>query len=223
MYYIRNMKPGKSAGHDQVQPEHLKYGCTVLSLWIKQMVNAIIEFESVPVSLKLGIITPLYKGGGKDPLETNSYRGITLSLVLAKVLESLILERLRGILAENGLPHINQTAYQKKISCAEAIFSTLEIVSDLCKSGDHMYMCFYDLQRAFDFVQYSTLLKRLYEAGINGKTWRLIRNWYIDPKCMVRVNRCLSSTFTIQRGVLQGSVLSPILFLLVMDPLLHGL
>ena len=139
------------------------------------------------------IITSLYKGGGKDPLETNSYRGI------------------------------NQTAYQKKISCAEAIVSTLEIVFDLCKSGDCMYMCFYDLQRAFDSVQYSILLKRLYEAGINGKTWRLIRNWYINPKCMVRIDGCLSSTFTIQRGVLQGSVLSPILFLLVMDPLLRGL
>ena len=62
---------------------------------------------NVPVSLKLGIITPLYKGGGKDPLETNSYQVITLSPVLAKVLESLILEQLRGILAEN------QTAYQK--------------------------------------------------------------------------------------------------------------
>ena len=60
------------------------------------MVNPIIEFESVPESFKLGIVVPWYKGSGKDPLDTNSYQGITLSLVLAKVLESLILERLRN-------------------------------------------------------------------------------------------------------------------------------
>ena len=40
---------------------------------------------------------------------------------------------------------------------------------------------------------------------------------------MVRISGCVSSTFTIERGVLQGSVLSPVLFLLVMDPLLRGL
>ena len=45
---------------------------------------AIIELECIPDCLKTGIITPVYKGGGKDLLDTNSYRGVTL---LAKVLE----------------------------------------------------------------------------------------------------------------------------------------
>ena len=34
-----------------------------------------IELECVPESLKVGIVTPLYKGGGKDPLDRNSYSG----------------------------------------------------------------------------------------------------------------------------------------------------
>ena len=59
---LHNSKPGKSAGHDQVQPEHLKYGGATLSLWIKQVANAIIELESVPQSLKLGIVTPSVQG-----------------------------------------------------------------------------------------------------------------------------------------------------------------
>ena len=79
---LHNLKPGKSAGYG-LEPEHLKYGGAALSLWIRQVVNA---FECVP---ELGIVIPLYKGGGKDPLDTNSYRGITLSPVLAKVVESL--------------------------------------------------------------------------------------------------------------------------------------
>ena len=65
---LRNLKLGKSAGYDQVQPEHLKYGGPTLYIWIKQVANAIIELECVPESLKVGIVTPLYKGGGKDPL-----------------------------------------------------------------------------------------------------------------------------------------------------------
>ena len=84
-------------------------------------------------------------------------------------------------------------------------------------------MCFYDLQKAFDSVQYPVLLKRLYEAGINGRAWRLIRDWYSKPKSRVRVNGQLTPPITMERGVLQGSVLSPVLFLLVMDPLLRCL
>ena len=220
---LRKLKAGKSAGHDLLQPEHLKYGGEVLKIWIQHVCNAVVEFESVPDSLKLGIVTPIYKGGGKDPLDTNSYRGITLTPVLAKVLESLILGRLQDVLLEKGIPHLNQTGYRRKVSCAEAIFSTMEAVSQFAQQGEKMYMCFFDLHKAFDSVQYPVLLKRLYEAGIDGKTWRLIRDWYNRPRSRVRVGGRLSAEFTLERGVLQGSVLSPVLFLLVMDPLLGEL
>ena len=86
-----------------------------------------------------------------------------------------------------------------------------------------MYMCFYDLQKAFDSVPYPVLLNHHYEAGVDGKAWRLIRNWYNHRKCRVRINGQLSSAFTLEWGVLQGSVLSPVLFLLVIDPLLKCL
>ena len=105
---------------------------------------------------------------------------------------------------EKGLPHPNQTAYRKRVSCAEAIFSTFEAISQFAQHGEKMYLCFYDLQKAFDSVQYPILLKRLYHAGINGKTWRLLRNWYHKPKSRVRVGGQLSPVYTLERGVLQG-------------------
>ena len=190
-------------------------------VWIQQIYNYIIDSEHVPDPFKIGTIVPVYKRGGKDPLDTNSYRGITLTSVLAKVLESLLLTCVQNHLAEKSLPHLNQTAYRRRVSCAEAIFSTLEVVSQYSQLNEKMYMCFYDLQKAFDSVQYPVLLKRLYEAGINGRAWRLIRDWYSKPKSRVRVNGHLTPPITLERGVLQGSVLSPVLFLLVMDPLLR--
>jgi hypothetical protein len=204
---LKKLKLGKAAGHDGVQAEHLKCGGLILRDWILQICNAITELEHVPDSLKIGIITPLYKGGGKDPLDTHSYRGITLTSVLAKVLESLLLTRLQCHYSEKGIPHLNQTAYRKGVSCAEAIFSTLEVLSIYSQRCEKVYMCFYDLQKAFDSVHYSVLLKRLYEAGVDGRAWRLLRSWYASPKSMVRVDGSLSSMFTLERGVLQGSVL----------------
>ena len=211
---LKKLKLGKAAGHDGIKAEHLKYGGPTLWDWVLQICNAIIETENIPKSLKTGIITPVYKGGGKDPLNRNSYRGVTLTSVLAKVLEALTLTRLQCHFLERNIPHPNQTAYRKGVSCAKAIFSTMEVISTYSRCSEKVYMCFYDLQKAFDSIQYPALLKRLYEAGVNGKAWRIIRSWYTSPNNMVRVNGVLSSPFTLERGGLQGSVLSPVLFLL---------
>ena len=69
-----------------MQAENLKYGGPILRDWVLQVLNALSVLEEIPVSLKMGIITPVYKGGGKDPLNTNNYRGVTVPSVFAKVL-----------------------------------------------------------------------------------------------------------------------------------------
>ena len=58
---------------------------------------------------------------------------------------------------------------------------------------------------------------------MNAKLWRLLRDWYEGGSGRVRVDGRLSESFMVERGVKQGSVLSPALFLLVMDPLLKQL
>ena len=73
--------------------------------------------------------------------------------------------------------------------------------------------------KAFDSVEYCVLLERLFSVGANGRMWRLLCSWYDNVRCRVCVNGNLSSDFIVQRGVRQGSVLSPIRFLLVMNPL----
>ena len=140
-FCAEEVKPGKSAGHDMIDPEHIKYGGEILKIWIHEICNAIVELEHVPESLKLGIVTLIYKGGGRDPLNTSSYRGITLTSVIAKILESLVLERLQVVLMEKGLPHPNQTAYRKRVACAEAIFSTFEAISQFAQHGEKVCLC----------------------------------------------------------------------------------
>ena len=102
--------------------------------------------------------------------------------------------------------------FRSHLACQEAI-------AKLTREGDHVYSCFYDLASAFDTVEYPVLLSHLKSAGVTGKAWRLIKQWYTNPMSSVRVCGTVSSQFHIQRGVRQVSVLSPVLFL-VMDPIL---
>ena len=81
----KRMKLKKSAGPDDLTTEHLRYGGLTIVTWLTGLLNSIMELEQIPAALKLGITVPVYKGGGKDPLDVNSYRGITLNSVISKV------------------------------------------------------------------------------------------------------------------------------------------
>ena len=70
----------------------------------------------------------------------------------------------------------------------------------------------YNLQKAFDSVEYLVLLERLFEVGINGKVWKLLKNWYKEVSCYVKIDGYSSEKFSVERGVRQGS---PSLLLLV--------
>ena len=220
---VRKLKGKKAPGPDGLMAEHLKAGGEAVVIWLMRTLNAITELEEIPDVLKRGIIVPVYKAGGRDPLKTDSYRGITLTSMISKVLEFLVLDRLESVFVSAGLPHINQSAYRRAVSCADAIFATQEVVARYLRGGSRVYMCLYDLQKAFDSVEYPVLLEKLYNAGVNGKMWRLLRNWYTGGSCQVKLDGKLSHSFEVERGVRQGSVLSPALFLLVMDPLLKQL
>ncbi len=130
---LRTLKLGKSSGPDGVSPEHTKYGGVSLKVWLKKVFNRILLLEEVPASMKEGLVIPVYKGQGKDPLLVNSYRGITLSSVLAKLLEIVLLQRLSPVLEDLGVPDSLQTAYQKGISCMDAIYATQEALIDAPK------------------------------------------------------------------------------------------
>ena len=108
---VARLKGRKAPGPDGLMAEHLKGGGDAVVIWLLRILNAVVELEVVPDVLKEGFIVPVYKGGGKDPLRVDSYRGVTLTSVVAKVLEFLFLERLRIVFMEAGLPHVYQSAY----------------------------------------------------------------------------------------------------------------
>ena len=151
---VAELKRRKAAGPDGVVAEHLIAGGDAMVLWLKGILNAVVEMEKIPTLLKCGVVVPVFKGGGKDPLSMNNFRGVTLTSVIAKV---LVLERLQPFLLEVGIPHRNQTAYQRAISCADAIFFTQETIARYMRGGSRVFMCLYDLQKAFDSVEYPVL------------------------------------------------------------------
>ena len=101
------------------------------------------------------------------------------------------------------------------------MFATQEVVAKYLREGGRVYVCLYDLQKAFDSVECPVLLEKLFDAGVNGQMWRLLKSWCDGGSCQVTLDGRLSGSYSVGRGVKQGSVLSPAFFPLVMDPLLR--
>ena len=169
-----------------MDPANLQY------IYIYIYINSIIIQEHVPDCFKIGIIIPIYKRGGRNPLDVNNYQGITLTSVLSKILESLILVRLRCHLSEKGIPHLNQTRLrchlsekgiphlnQTHLRChlSEKGIPHLNQTHLRChlseKAIPHLNQthlrCHLSEKGIFDSVEYPVLFKRLFDAGVNGK------------------------------------------------------
>ena len=102
-------------------------------------------------------------------------------------------------------------------------FSTQEVILKNLRDSNNPYLCFFDLEKAFDFLKYSTLLTHIFQLGVNGKCWHILRNWYSNALSVVKINQTYSDLFPVSHDVKQGSVLSPTLFIAVMDSLLSFL
>ena len=161
---------------------------------VMKILNAVVDLEVVPEELKCGVTWPIYKGGGKDPLKVDSYREITLASMVSKVLEFLLLGRLELLFMEACLPHVNQSTYRKAVSCDDAIFATQEVVANYLRGGNRVYI-------AFDSIEYPLLLEKLFDVGVNGKMWRLLKSLYDGFSCKERMQGILSEIFGVERGV----------------------
>ena len=60
----------------------------------------------------------------------------------------------------------------------------------------------------FMTLRHSVLLQNLFQAGVRGKCWRLLRNWHSNLTSQVRLGSYSSKTFSICRGIRQGSPVS---------------
>jgi hypothetical protein len=98
------------------------------------------------------------------------------------------------------------------MSLQEAVLYNIE-------NGSKVYCCFLDSKKAFDTVWISGLFYKRYNLGIQGKTWRLLWNWYNKLTSRVLIDGVPSAEFPVLQGVRQGGVLSPWLFMIYNDDL----
>jgi len=130
--------------------------------------------------LKYSIIKPLFKKG--DRKIPSNYRPISLLTVFSKVIEKALYNRLIDHLNNNSLINPQQFGFRKNLSTDNAIFSLTHEILKALNSEMVVGSVFFDLEKAFDSVNHSQLIKKLPLCGILGKSKLLIESYLTDTK-----------------------------------------
>ena len=219
---LKSLKNGKAPGWDCITAEHIKYGGNRLHKCICLLFKLIIKYECIPVYFKLGIIVPIPKGT-KCLTNQDNYRGITLIPVFAKLFEKWIMSRVEKWAVEKRLLHKLQGAAQKKCSSLNTAWLIREIIYHNLKTVENVYVVLLDTRKAFDTVWQDGLFFKLFNIGISGKTWRILRKLFHNFKCSVQIGGKLSESFAAQQGIHQGAPMSMFLYQIACNELLKEL
>ena len=214
---IKLLRRGKAAGLDGAVNEILKYAGPEMtrSLWI--LFRTLFEREQVPQDWTRGLIVPIYKDGDKHIVD--NYRGITLLSVVGKLYTVILNTRLSQWCERNQILVDEQAGFRQARSTSDQLFILREAVLDRSRRKKDTYCCFLDIKKAYDTVFREGLWRRLWEVGVKGKMWRVLKNIYNKVESSVVVNGKRGEWFELHTGVRQGCILSPTLFAIFIDGL----
>ena len=159
----------------------------------------------------------IHKGGRKPKTDPNSYRAITLSSCILKLLEQKLLQRAETTLT---VPiHVLQGGFRANLSCDMSSLMLRECISYAKENNKKMFVCFLDVQKAFDSVWHNGLFVKLYKMGIRSNLLHLIMNM----KSAVLYKGYYSAWFSVLQGTCQGGVMSPFFYLCFINDLINEL
>ena len=225
--YLNNFDPCTDSEILEIIQEHGLKCCSVdpvpgsvlqsniehlVSVWTS-LVNLSLSTGSIDGILKQADIIPLLKGSDLDCNELYNFRPVSNLQFLGKLIERVVLKRLKSHMVKNNLETNGQYGYKKGHS-TETIL--VKITNDILIASDQKtatVLLLLDLSAAFDTVDIDRLINILFtEIGIRGTALKWFCSFLKGRTMRVKVNSAYSEVFELQFGVPQGSVLGPILF-----------
>ena len=171
---IAHIKNGKVAGPGDIPAEALKADVNTSVEMLYSLFEEIWEKEEIPAEWKECYLIKIPKKG--DLSRCDNYRGITLLSVLGKVLNIIILERMKGKVYQTLREQ--QAGFRQDRSCTDQIATLRIIVEQSFEWNSSPYVNFADYEKAFDSVDMETL-------------WKVLRHYVVPKKTSQRDQKLL--------------------------------
>ena len=216
---IQKLQNNKADGNGELMSDHIIHGGGELNVHLSYLLTSMIWHGQSPGGMIIGTMVPMPKGKWTNSCLSDNYRAITLSSIIGKLLDIIIMSREEKQLSTSDL----QFSFKKGASTSLCTCMVQETVSYFVSRNTNVYGLLLDASKAFDRLNYIKLFEILISRNICPLICRLLLNMYINQKLRTRWNGQFSESFGVTNGVKQGGVISPVLFCIYMDGLLKKL
>lgn len=210
MKAIKSLRSDCSTGYDNIPAKFIKPVAEYLGSPLTNIINHCISTSTVPSEWKISRICPVPKV--KNPQTLSEYRPISILPILSKVFERVILQQLTDIIESEMIYDRKQSGFRKGHSTTTILLKLKEDITNAMKKGEVTLAILADFSKAFDTVDYRTLLRELHTIGFSEKLLYLFRDYLSNRQQLVQIDDKTSKKLQIDFGVPQGSILGPVLF-----------
>ena len=212
---ISEIRSNAACGDDGFSALLLKNCKSELSVPLYIIWRHSLDSGEIPGLLKSSKISPIHKGGLKSV--PKNYRPVALTSHLIKTFEKIIRKAIMNYLEENNLMNKNQHGFTPGRSCLSQLIDHFDLLIEMMSKNNNADVIYLDFSKAFDVVDHHILLRKLKSLGIKGKVGKWIYNFLSERQQYVTVNGKMSKKASVISGVPQGSVLGPLLFLIMIS------
>jgi ribonuclease HI len=209
------LKGGVALGPSEVDIAVVKH-CPPVRLSYRYILTKAIETIDIPMSLVKGLVTLLYKKGPVS--DYFNYRPLTVTNTGAKILSAVLFVKLVEQ-CSHFIPQW-QRAYMKNRSHVDLLYSMTTLFRALIQRGRSAVALFLDWRSAFPSISHKFLQLALKRAGADARVRALIAQMYHRARNRVQLNGQRSAEFPIGRGILEGDVASPFIFIIGLHDIL---
>lgn len=182
--------------------------------------NLILTKRIFPTAWTNSIIIPIPKQG-KSKSDPETYRPISLTCSMCKVLEKIINNRLMWHMESRKLIIPEQSGFRKHRSTVDNLVDIESEIHEALAIKQYCTAVFFDIRKAYDTVWRYSIIKTLSDWFIRGNILKFIANFLKHRQFQVRVDGTYSQPRTQENGIPQGSNLSTTLFLIAINSILE--
>ena len=213
---LKSLTKNKAPGPDKITNNMLMNLGRAAKSQMRKLFNASWRAGRLPQIWKQAIMIPIKKHG-KPKASPQSYRPISLTSCLGKLMEKIINTRLLWYLEANEIITDDQAGFRQFRSTEDQITYIAQQIEDAFQDKKQTVTVWVDMEKAFDKVWTKGLLLKLKRAKVSHNMYSWIKNYLTNRKARVQVQNTTSRLTTIKNGVPQGGVLSPTLFILFIN------
>ena len=142
---------------------------------------------------------------------------ISVLPVLSKIVEKVVHRQVFEFIEQNKLLSAFQFGFRPKLSTELAATLLLDDIRKNVDEGKLVGAALMDLRKAFDTRSHSNLLDKLPQYGIRDEELNLLTDYIFNRSVVVSYDNCLSNANDVLKGVPQGSILGPLLFIIFLN------